>query len=44
MQIQQQQQQLNSHHNTLLEMQRQHPQLFQLKLGEDGSILLYEEA
>ncbi|MDP2246114.1 response regulator [Pseudomonas sp.] len=44
MQIQQQQQQLNSHHHTLLEMQRQHPQLFQLKLGEDGSILLYEEA
>lgn len=42
-QIQQQQQQLNSHRHALLEMQRQHPQLFQLKLGEDGSILLYEE-
>lgn len=42
-QIQQQQEQLNSHRHTLLEMQRQHPQLFQLKLGEDGCILLYEE-
>jgi DNA-binding NtrC family response regulator len=42
-QIQQQQNQLHSHRDTLLEMQRRHPQLFQLKLGEDGSILLYEE-
>ena len=42
--IKQQQKQLNSHRQTLMEMQHLHPELFQLKLGEDGSILLYEDS
>lgn len=42
-QVKHQQQQLNNHRNALLDMQRQHPQLFQLQLGEDGSIFLDED-